>query len=399
MRTDIWVAPPKQRGRSRPYGRPITDKEDVAVSSFEPERIDTVVIGGGQAGLSVGYHLTRRGIPFVILDANDRIGHAWRSRWDSLRVFTPARFCGLDGMPYPADDGFYFPTKDEIGDYLEAYAAHFELPVRLGVEVDRLSRKGDSFMVAAGDELFEADNVVVAMGTDQKGVVPSFASELSSDIVQFHSSLYQRPSQLQEGAVLVVGAANSGAEIALDVAMSHPVWLSGRHPGHVPFDIEGFAARHLLARLVLKGLFHRILTVHTPIGRKARPKLLGKGMPLVRTKPKDTARAGIERVPRVVGVRDGLPLLEDDRVLDVENVIWSTGYEPGFSWIDLDIFDGAEPRHHSGIVEEIPGLYFVGLTFLHAASSGQFFGVGRDAARIADAVADRERHLSASATR
>ena len=181
------------------------------------ERIDTIVIGAGQAGLSVGYHLARRGVPFVILDAGERIGDQWRKRWDSLRLFTPARFSSLDGLPFPADADS-FPTKDAMGDYLEAYARRFALPVRCGVRVERVSRLGERFLVIAGDQRFEADNVVVAMANYQRPRVPAFANELDPRIVQLHSFDYRNPAQFQEGAVLVVGAGNSGAEIALDAA-------------------------------------------------------------------------------------------------------------------------------------------------------------------------------------
>ena len=201
--------------------------------SGTPERIETIVIGGGQSGLAVGYHLARQGRPFVILDANERIGDSWRKRWDSLRVFTPARLDGLPGMPFPAPASS-FPTKDEVADYLVAYAARFDLPVRTGVRVDGLSRFGDRFVVTSGDRRFEADNVVVATGAYHNPRVPVFAPELDPAIVQVHSSEYRNPSQLQEGGVLVVGAGNSGAEIALEASRGHRTWLSGRDTGHEP---------------------------------------------------------------------------------------------------------------------------------------------------------------------
>jgi putative flavoprotein involved in K+ transport len=353
------------------------------------EQVNTVVIGAGQAGLSVGYHLARRGVQFVILDASERVGDVWRRRWDSLRLFTSARFAGLDGMPYPASP-HYFPTKNEMGDYLEAYARKFTLPVRLGVRVDRVSRMGTRFLVVAGDRRFEADNVIVAMANYQRPRTPSFAGDLDPRIVQLHSFDYRNLSQLQDGDVLIVGAGNSGAEIALETARAHKTVMAGRATGHVPFRIEGLAGRLVLVRFVLRVLFHRILSVATPIGRKARPKMLHGGGPLVRTKPTDLAKAGIQHVPRVAGVRNGLPLLEDGRVLDVANVVWCTGFHPGFSWLDLPVFgpDG-DPQHERGVVASEPGLYFVGLHFLYALSSVMIHGVGRDAARIADAVATR----------
>src|SRR5215203_2396202 len=244
-----------------------------------PPTGEVVVIGGGQAGLSVGYELAKRDLPFVILDANERIGDSWRKRWDSLRLFTPARYDGLPGWPFPAS-AWSFPTKDEMADYLEAYAARFDLPVRTGVRVDGLSREADRYVVTAGDRRFEADHVVVAMADFQRPRVPEFAEELDQDIVQFHSYEYRNPSQLLEGAVLVVGAGNSGAEISLDLSRTHRTLLSGKDTGHMPFRIESTASRLLFAPLVLRFLFHRVLTVNTPIGRRARPKILSRGAPV-----------------------------------------------------------------------------------------------------------------------
>jgi putative flavoprotein involved in K+ transport len=358
-------------------------------SILEPERVDTVVVGGGQAGLCVGYHLTRQQVPFVILDENPRIGDAWRKRWDSLRLFTPARFDALDGMSFPAASNS-FPTKNEMGDYLEAYATRFGLPVRTGTRVDSVIRRNDQFLVRAGEQRFDARNLVVAMSNFQRPRVPDFAPQLDPDIVQFHSSAYRSPGQLRDGPVLIVGVGNSGAEIALEVSRSHPTMVAGRDTGHIPFRIDGLLARLFLYRLILRGVFHRILTVDTPMGRKARAKMLAVGGPLVRVRPRDLLSAGVTRVPvRVVGVRDGQPLLEDGQVVEAANVIWCTGFHPGFSWIHLPIHGDHEPRHERGVATDVPGLYFVGLHFLTAASSVMIHGVGRDAERIAALVAAR----------
>jgi putative flavoprotein involved in K+ transport len=361
------------------------------------QHVETVIIGAGQAGLSVGYHLARQGREFVILEANERVGDTWRQRWDSLQLFTPARFDGLDGMPFPAP-AHTFPTKDEMGNYLEAYAAHFRLPVQTGVRVDRLSHDGILYTVSAGDRQYEAENVVVAMSNFQQPRLPDFAAGLDAGIVQLHSLDYRNAGQVQPGPVLVVGAGNSGAEISLELARTHKVVLAGRDTGHIPFRIDGTASRLLLSRLVLRGVFHRVLTVATPVGRMARPKVLSRGGPLIRTKPSDLARAGVQRVSRVTGVRDGQPLLADGTVLDVANVVWCTGFRPGFSWIDLPVLDGDEPRHAGGLVAEAPGLHFVGLHFLYALSSGMIHGVGRDAERIVNAITRagvRDRHSDA----
>ncbi len=192
----------------------------------------------------------------------------WRRRWDSLRLFTPARFDGLPGMPFPAPADS-FPTKDEMADYLEAYAARFELPVRSGTSVSRVARRGDGYVVCAGNDEIEAGHVVVAMASYQRGRPPAFAGELRPDIVQLHSSEYRNPSQLRPGGVLIAGAGNSGAEIGLELAKrGHTTWMAGRDTGHIPFRMEGLAARLFLARLVLRFVFHYVLTVKTPLGRK-----------------------------------------------------------------------------------------------------------------------------------
>lgn len=352
------------------------------------EYVETLVIGGGQSGLVMGYHLSQRGLPYAIIDANDRIGDAWRNRWDSLRLFTPNRLNGLPGMPFPGGYHWGFPSKDEMADYLESYARRFDLHVETGVRVERLSRKGDRFVATAGNRRFEADNVVVAMSSWQKPRIPEFASELDPSIVQLHVAEYRNPGQLQEGGVLVVGAGNSGAEVANELARTHDVWLSGPDTGNIPFRPESVAAR-ILMPFIGRIIFHRVLTTSTPIGRKARPKMVSTGEPLLRVKPKDLAAAGVERVARVTGVQHGQLQLEDGRRIDVANVVWCTGFHPGFSWIDLPVLGPQGPVHHRGIVESEPGLYFLGLKFLYSVSSEQIHGVGRDAAHIVDAIAAR----------
>jgi putative flavoprotein involved in K+ transport len=364
-------------------------------TTFDTERLDTIVIGGGQAGLSVGYYLKREGVRFVILDASARIGDSWRRRWDSLRLFTPARYDSLVGMPFPGPADA-FPTKNEMGDYLEAYAARFDLPVRTGVTVDRLWREGTTYIVTAGPRRFEAAHIVIAMSSYQTPRVPAFAAQLDPSIVQLHSIDYRRPSQLREGGVLIVGAGNSGAEIGVEIARTHRTWLAGRDVGQVPFNMSGRMTQRLLLPLLFRFVFHRILTVQTPIGRKARPQIISKGGVLIRTRSAQLQAAGVERVSRVSGVRNGRPVLDDGREVDVTNVIWCTGFHGGLSWIDLPVFEkNGEPRHHAGIVDGEPGLYFVGLHFLYSMSSTMIHGVSRDAKRIVSTIV--ERHAGAEA--
>jgi putative flavoprotein involved in K+ transport len=356
----------------------------------EAERFETVVVGGGQAGLSAGYHLRATGLPFVILDGNERLGDAWRKRYDSLRLFTPARYDGLPGGRFPGKL-WVAPTKDQMADYLESYAARFDIAVRTGVRVDRIFRKDDRYVVSVGDGEFEADNVIVATGAHQEPRIPAFSRQLDPGIVQLHSSEYRNPSQLREGGVLVVGAGNSGADISLEVVRTHPTWLSGRDRGHVPVKIDTWFAGTVIFRIV-RFIGHHVATERTPIGRKAKRKFASQGDMLVRVKPKWLLEAGVERVPKTVGVADGMPVLEDGRVLDVTNVIWCTGFRHDLSWIELPVFgEDGELLHERGVVPGRPGLYFVGLPFQYAVSSDVLPGVGRDAGYVVKHLASRDR--------
>jgi putative flavoprotein involved in K+ transport len=352
-------------------------------------RIHTIVIGGGQAGLSVGYYLKKLGVPFLILDAHDRIGDSWRRRWDSLRLFSPARYCGLPGMKVPGR-GDAFLAKDELADYLETYADHFELPIRTGTRVDRVWKKAGKFMVAAGGSTFECDQVVVAMSNYQQPRIPAFAQELDPAVRQLHSHSYRNPAQLKDGDVLVVGAGNSGADIALELADSHTTWLSGTESGHLPFRIETALCRFFVVRVV-RFVGHHVLSLRTPFGRKARPRMLHRAAPLIRVKPRDLTDRGVKRVPRVAGVSEGRPVLADGQTLNVNNVIWCTGYQPGFSWIDLPVqYDDSDyPMNERGIPSRSPGLYFVGLHFQYSMTSATLTGIGRDAKYIAETIASQ----------
>jgi putative flavoprotein involved in K+ transport len=351
---------------------------------------DTVVIGGGQAGLAMGYHLRKQGQKFVILEAYSRIGTSWRRRWDSLRLFTPAWISSLPGMPHKGSDNAFL-TKDEVADYLESYAAHFNLPVQLNSAVSTLSRQGDTYLLAVGDQQLSTRQVVVATGTYQQPRIPAFASELASTIFQIHSDAYHNPNQLQNGNLLVVGAGSSGAEIALELVSSRRVWLAGRDTGHRPKNIPP------LFRQPYWWLLHEATNTDTKPGRRMREQMEKGGAPLIGISKKAFEKAGVERTPRMIGVRNGKPLLQDGRVLDVANVIWCTGFTPNYSWVKLPIFNQeGHPIHTRGVVESEPGLYFLGLPFQYTLTSTFIGGVGRDADYIAQQIAHRS---SASARR
>jgi len=364
----------------------------------QAKRFETVIVGGGQAGLATGYHLAKQGRSFVILDANERIGDPWRQRWDSLRLYSPAKYDGLPGMRFAARRAS-FPTTHEMGDYLEAYATHFELPVRSGTTVKALAKDDDRYVVSAGAQTFEADNVVVATGVMQKPFVPSFAPELDPRIRQLHSNDYRNLSQLQQGSVLVVGASHSGADIAYEAAAEHETILSGPDTGQIPASVETRRGRAGFRVMFFVGSY--ILTMDTPLGRKMRPHIRHGGAPLLRYRKKDLLAAGVERAfARTVGVQDGLPVLEDGRVLDVQNVIWCTGFQRDFSWIQVpfEVDEDGYPVQYRGVVASSPGLYFVGLLFLHSFTSMLIGGTGRDAERVAKHIAARPAKAEAAAT-
>jgi putative flavoprotein involved in K+ transport len=347
------------------------------------ERVDTLIIGAGQAGLSVGYHLRRRGRSCMIVDANLRVGDNWRSHWDSLRLYSPARNDGLPGMDFPAPR-WSFPGKDDVADYLEAYATAFDLPVRGGVRVRQLTSSEGGYLVVHDDGAFEADNVVVATGTyGRTPSIPEFAAELDPRIVQLHSAAYRSPAQLQPGSVLVVGASHSGGDIAYELAQHHPVILAGRDTGQLPWRLGG-AAYHV-AWPVVFFVFGHVLSRRTPMGRKAMGHHRHHGAPLLRVKRADLAAAGVERVmSRIADVREGLPISADGRVLEVANVVWCTGFTQDFSWIQLPITrEDGWPMERGGVVDSAPGLYFAGLSFQSSMRSMLIGGAGADAEHVA----------------
>lgn len=339
----------------------------------------TLIIGGGQAGLAAGYYLAQQKQKFTILEAGLSTGASWRNRWDSLRLFTPSQYDGLPGLPFSTTP-FYFPTKDEVADYLAQYAQHFHLPIQYGVRVRSLTQAGDGFFVESDTISFSAQNVIVATGPYQKPYVPPYASELKPTTLQIHSHAYRNPKQLPVEKVLIVGAGNSGAEIALELAtMGKQVWLAGRDVGHIPANTLG----RVLGGRPYWWFISYVLSEDTFIGRKMKAQVLYHGNPLIRTNRREVAAAGVLSTPRVADVINGNPQLEDGRILPVEAVVWATGYRPDFSWIKLPIFDAhGLPQQQRGFVPGTPNLYFVGLHFLRGLTSSLLGGVGRDAEHI-----------------
>lgn len=346
------------------------------------ERMQAVVIGAGQAGLATAYELKRRHLDVAVLERDERVGDQWRRRWDSLRLFTPARYDALPGSTFPAAPDS-FPSKDQMADYLGDYARDNSLPVRTGVRVLSLKRTGGEYLIETSSGPLEAEHVIVTTGYNRPRV-PSFAAEIDPAIRQLHAAEYRNPSQLA-GDVLVVGAGTSGVEIAIEAAQAgHRTTLAGRSTGAVPPIFYAFGGKPFWFYA------NHVASVRTPIGRRMKPFVLNHGAPLIRLKMGDATAAGVQRAGRIEGVRDGVPVFADGRRTGPETIVWCTGFKRDYSWIDMPILgrDGY-PNHVGGVVDGQSGLYFVGLPFQTRLASGLVGGVGRDAQAVADVIAAR----------
>ena len=338
----------------------------------------------------------------MVLEADARVGDTWRRHYDSLRLYSPAKYDALPGLPMPLPRNAY-PTGRQMADYLESYADQFGLPVSTGVRVEALRAKdgpGGGFVITAADRTLEAAQVVIAAGSFRVPSTPAFAADLDPAIVQLHSSDYRRPSQLAPGPVLVVGLGHSGADLAMEVAgAGHRTIVSGPGHGQLPWSVDSRAGR--IAWPVMRFVAMNLLTLRTPIGRKMAPKVRKGGAPQLRHRRADLQRAGIELVDaRTVGVQGGKPVLADGRVLDVANVIWATGLRPDYSWIRLPILDDEGwPKHDRGVVASAPGLYFLGLVFQYGFTSMLVVGAARDAAYVVDRIAERAARTARAPTK
>jgi putative flavoprotein involved in K+ transport len=345
---------------------------------------ETIVIGAGQAGLAAGYYLSRAGLRFTLLDAGAAIGASWRDRWDTLRLFTPARYNALPGLRFPGP-AYALPGKEDVAAYLDLYARRFRLPIEFGTTVTTLHREGSRFVIGTRDgRSLTSASVIVATGANQRPHIPAFASAMAPRIVQMHSSSYRRPEQLPPGKVLVVGAGNSGVQIALDLAEAgREVALSGRDTGFIP--------RRFLGRDIYDWLWPTIMrpTVDSAIGRRLTQGRLFSGDPLIGMRPSAIERPRLSRVGRTISAQNGYPLLEDGSVAhDVTSIVWCTGFRPDYGWIELPALglDGY-PAHRHGLAVGVPGLGFLGMRFQSRMGSSLLGGVGEDAAYVVERIA------------
>jgi putative flavoprotein involved in K+ transport len=338
------------------------------------------VVGAGQAGLAVGWHLARTGLRFLLLDTAPELGHSWRSRWDALTLFTPSEYDGLPGLAFPAPSGAY-PTKDEVADYLTQYATTFDLPVLLNTTVLRLTRADDGFVAETSQGKLRARQVVVATGAFQRPVIPDLTEQFDSAVTQLHSSEYRNPAALPDGKVLVVGAGNSGLQIAAELSATREVAVaSGSRTLRLPQRILG---RDLFWWLTRTGLMGQ--PVDSPVGRRIR----SRGELVIGTRHSDLTRSGVRFHPRLRGASGRSARFADGTSSEVDTVLWATGFRPDYAWIDVPgVTDGRDIRHRRGVTEE-PGLYFVGLPWQHTRGSALLGFVKDDAEFVSGEVVQR----------
>jgi putative flavoprotein involved in K+ transport len=353
------------------------------------EVLDVVVVGGSQAGLAMAWHLAQQGLRFVVLEAAPELGHVWRSRWDSLKLFTPAQYDALPGLAFPAPADTY-PTKDPVADYLQAYAVAFDLPVRLNAKVTELRRLDDgSFEVHTADAAYQARQVVVATGPFQVPFVPPMAAKLDPSVTQLHSADYRNPQALPDGPVLVVGGGNSGFQIAEELAATRQVDLS--IATKYPMLPQRRAGQDLFWWLTRLGLLR--VTVDSRLGQRMSRRDF-----VIGTNRRRLEKAGVRFRPRLVDAEGRTVRFADHRLLeDVGVVVWATGYRSDYAWIHVPgVVREGHVVHRRG-VSEVPGLYFLGLSWQHTRGSALLGFVNDDATYLADQV-QAHRRAAGSAT-
>jgi putative flavoprotein involved in K+ transport len=340
------------------------------------DRHEVIVVGGGQAGLALGYHLAHQGRRFTILDAGDSPAAVWRSRWDSLTLFTPARYDALPGRAFPGDPHHY-PTRDEVVEYLTDYARDLDLPIELNTRVRAVRACERGYLLETDDRAYLADQVVIATGPFQTPRIPAIAADLAAEVHQLHSSDYRRPDDIADGAVLVVGGGNTGFQIAHELAASNEVHLAiGSRQAPLPQQLFG---RDLFTILTVTGLMGK--TVDSRIGRR----LSGRDA-LIGSSPREISRRGVHVRPRAIGAAGSTITFADQSTLDARTVIWATGFGVDYSYVDTPVFSDDGAVMHTRGVTAASGLYFLGMPWQHTRGSALLGWVKDDAQHIADRV-------------
>lgn len=342
---------------------------------------DLIIIGAGQAGLALGYYLLSKPLKYVILDAEGRIGDNWRKRYDSLKLFTPRAYSALPGLTISGDQDGY-PSKDEVGDYLEKYGTHFDLPILLNKNVKKVSQTASGFEIVTNKGTYHTKHVVVATGAFQKPFIPPLASELPSTMTQVHSSNYRNSDNIPDGAVLVVGGGNSGAQIAVELARKRKVFLS---LGHKTYPIQ--------ARIGPKSIFYWLDKIRLLNFIMNKPTKIRLGKYIFVNQKKIIMGTELTRMirdgdvmikPRLIHYKDGEFLFDYDLTAQAKTVIWATGFRQDFHWITVpEVIDKTGQPIHTRGVTNVPGFYFLGLPGLYSLGSAHLGWVKEDAEYIA----------------
>lgn len=338
---------------------------------------EVVVIGGGQAGLAIGYFLAQERRNFTILEAAAEPAATWRGRWDSLRLFTPVRYDSLPGLSFPGDPDSY-PGRDEVAEYLTEYVRRFDLPVELNCPVRSVSKADEAYLVELDDRTLQADQVVIATGPFQEPVVPAFSVGLDPGLVQLHSTAYRSPEDLPSGPVLVVGGGNTGFQIAAELAGSHEVHLAvGSRQTPLPQRIFG---RDLFRYLEATGLMAKAVSSRIGQRMQHRDTLIGSS-------PRALRRHGVQIHPRATEAAGRRVSFSDASQLEIASVIWATGFRLDHSWIDAPVFDEDGRVVHERGVTQSPGLYFLGLPWQYTRGSALLGWVKDDAEYLGQQIA------------
>jgi putative flavoprotein involved in K+ transport len=352
--------------------------------TVEPDgSYDVLVVGAGQAGLTVGYYLKQAGLRVLIVDAADRVGAAWVHRWESLILFTPRRYNAMPGLPFDGDPN-QEPTRGEVIDYVQRYATELDLPVELNNCVIALDYREERYAAELSSQTITADQVIVATGPFQQPRIPPFAASLASDIYQTHSTGYRRPSDLPQGRVVVVGGGNTGYQIAEELITDHEVILAvGSRQTPLPRRLLG---RQLFWWLTKLGL--QRVSVDSRLGRR-----LSERETLIGSSPRKAKREGIILKPRALSAAGRTIRFADGTEAEADAVIWATGYQSDYSWINISVFDDrGRPRHRRGVTDQA-GLYFLGLSWQYTRGSALLGFVSDDARHIAQQIASRTRSI------
>ncbi|EFI70152.1 NAD(P)/FAD-dependent oxidoreductase [Lysinibacillus capsici] len=334
--------------------------------------LDIIVIGAGQAGLSMGYYLQQGGYNFVILDGEKRIGDTWRNRYDSLILFTPKSYSSLLGMRLEGNKNA-LPTKDEIADYLEAYANRFLLPVKMETTVHKIQKIKNTFEVSTDKGIFHSKQVIIASGAFQKPFIPSISQSLSKEVFQIHSSQYKSPEMIPDGPILVIGGGNSGTQIATELAENLEVTIAISHPfKFLPLNIMGKSIFHWLEKVGL---------LYAGTDTRRGKWFQNQSDPIFGHELKHLIRKGkIKIKPRVLTTQGREITFNDHSKINAQTIIWSTGFVPDYNWIDIEgvLDEKGFPFHKRGL-SPIQGLYYIGLPWQHQRGSALICGVGKDA--------------------